>query len=263
MKPNEFLMESTDYNTEIRSIIITNNSLNENWFSWIYIILIWLSVFPTILLFQFFFNLFSIWLTPIGVMCFLPILIILYFGLFLVFLLFYSKLLLILLNLIHRPKEGIFKRNFRDKDYLFFILRKTIKKFVLKAYNYFPLPWLKIFALKICNIKVSYNTGLLDSYIDSDFVEIGENTILGEGSIIMSSMIFGDFLLLKKVILKDGCTIGAFSVISPGTIVGEGAILGMGSYTQVNQYLEPKFIHIGRPAKKKKKIEYDFNLDKK
>lgn len=256
-------MENIDLYPDIRSIIATTNSLNENWFSWIYIILIWLSIFPTVLLFQFFFNLFSIWITPIGVICFLPILIMLYFGLFLVFLLFNSKLLLILINLIHRPKEGFFKRNFRDKDYLFFILRKTIKKFVLKAYNYFPLPWVKIFALKICNIKVSYNTGLLDSYIDSDFVEIGENTILGEGSIIMSSMIFDDFLLLKKVILKEGSTIGAFSVISPGTMVGEGAILGMGSYTQINQYLEPKFIHVGRPAKKKKKIEYKFSFDKK
>jgi hypothetical protein len=256
-------MEKIDLYTKVRNTITTNNSLNENWFSWIYIILIWLSIFPTVLLFQLFFNLFSIWLTPMGVICFLPILIMLYFGLFLVFLLFNSKLLLILINLIHHPKEGIFKRNFRDKDYLFFILRKTIKKFILKAYNYFPLPWVKIFALKLCNIKVSYNTGLLDSYIDSDFVEIGENTILGEGSVIMSSMIFNDFILLKKVILKEGSTIGAFSVISPGTIVGEGAILGMGSYTQINQYLEPNFIHIGKPAKKKKKIEYKSNFNKK
>ncbi|MFX1326492.1 MAG: hypothetical protein ACFE8N_16190 [Promethearchaeota archaeon] len=120
----------------------------------------------------------------------------------------------------------------------------------MNIYNYFPLPWAKIFALKILDIKIQNNTGLLDSYIDSDFVEIGNNVILGEGSIILSSMIIGDTLLVKRVILKDGCTIGAFSVISPGTFVEEGAILGMGSYTKVNQHLDKNSINIGRPAKK-------------
>lgn len=71
-------------------------------------------------------------------------------------------------------------------------------------------------------------------------------------------MILGDFLLVKKVILQDGCTIGAFSVVAPGTIVEKGAILGMGSYSKTNQVLEKNYIHIGRPAKKWKKIENNF-----
>ena len=65
----------------------------------------------------------------------------------------------------------------------------------------------------------------------------------------MSSMVLGDYLLVKKVILQEGCTIGAFSVIAPGTIVEEGAILGMGSYTNLNQRLNKNCIHFGRPAK--------------
>ncbi len=40
-------------------------------------------------------------------------------------------------------------------------------------------------------------------------------------------MIVGEFLIIKRVILEEGCTIGAFSVISPGTIVEKGAILGL------------------------------------
>ncbi|MFX1503541.1 MAG: hypothetical protein ACFFDH_21440 [Promethearchaeota archaeon] len=109
-------------------------------------------------------------------------------------------------------------------------------------------------ALRVFSIKIPYNTGVIDSFIDSEFVEIGNNTILGEGSIIMSSMVLGDLLLVKKVILKDQTTIGAFSVIAPGTIVEERAILGMGSYTNINQRLEKDFIYLGRPAKKWKKI---------
>ncbi|MFW9882463.1 MAG: DapH/DapD/GlmU-related protein [Candidatus Thorarchaeota archaeon] len=129
-------------------------------------------------------------------------------------------------------------------------------------YNNFPLPWVKILALKIFNLKIHYNTGLLDSFVDSDFVEIGNNTILGEGSIVMSSLVIGDLLLVKKVILHDRCTIGAFSVISPGTIVEEGAIIGMGSYTDINQRIEENSIYYGRPAKRWKKSDNNFIFTK-
>jgi acetyltransferase-like isoleucine patch superfamily enzyme len=163
-----------------------------------------------------------------------------------------------LINIIHSPREGTFKRSLRNKDFFFFLLRRNLKSYVLRIYNYFPLPWAKLLALKVFNIKICYNAGVLDSFIDSDFIEIGKNTILGEGSIIMSSMILGNDLIVKKVILKNGCTIGAFSVVTPGTIVEEGAILGMGSYTNPNQVLEKNFIHLGRPARKWKMIENTF-----
>lgn len=212
---------------------------------------------------MFFFNLFSYWIDPIIIVCFLPISLVIYYLNFIYFLLLFSKLILILANLIHQPKEGIFQRSSKDKDFLFYLLRRNLKSFVLRIFNYFPLPWAKILALKLFNIKIPYKTGVLDSFIDSDFIEIGNNIILGEGSIIMSSMVLGDFLLIKKVILKDGCTIGAFSVIAPGTIVEEGVILGMGSFTKINQRLEKGFIHFGRPAKKWKKNGDNFILTKK
>lgn len=181
---------------------------------------------------------------------------VLYYGMFILFILLFTKMVVIILNLIKNPKEGIFKTNNRDKDFKFYLLRRNLKSFILKIYNHFPLPWAKIFALKILDIKIQNTAGVLDSYIDSDFIEIGNNVILGEGSIIMSSMIVGDTLLIKKVVLNDGCTIGAFSVISPGTFVEEGAILGMGSYTRVNQRLEKNSVNLGRPAKKIQTIRY-------
>lgn len=244
-------------------MIITNNVVKENKIFWLYPILIWLSFFPTSLIFISFFHFFSFWIEPLIIICFLPISLVIYYLIFILFLLLFTKLILILLNLFNKPKEGIFQRNLRDKNYRFFIMRKNLKWFVLKIYNYFPLPWAKILALKLFGIKISNNTGVLDSFIDSDFIEIGNNAILGEGSIIMSSMVLDDFLLVRRVILQDGCTIGAFSVIAPGTIVEEGAILGMGSYTNINQRLEKNSIHYGRPAKKWKKIEDNFMLTKK
>lgn len=235
--------------------LLTNNTLNKNKLYFIYPILIWLALFPTILIFMLSFQLFSFFLEKVIIICFLPISIVLYFTIFILFLLLFAKLFLIIFNLIHKPKEGIFLRDTKDKDYFFFVLRRNLKSFILNIYNHFPLPWAKILALKLLNLELANNTGVLDSYIDSDFVKIGNNTILGEGSIIMSSMILGDFLLVKKVELQENTTIGAFSVIAPGTIVEEGAILGIGSYTNINQRLEKNNIYFGRPAKKWKKIE--------
>ncbi len=244
-------------------MIITNNELKANLLYWLYPILIWLAFLPTSLIFMFFFNFFSYWIDPIIIVFFLPISIVIYYSIFILCLLFFAKLILILINLIHQPKEGIFHRTLQDKDFLFFLLRRNLKSFVLKIFNYFPLPWAKILALKMFNITIPYNTGVMDSFIDSDFIEIGNNTIFGEGSIVMSSMVLGDFLFVKKVVLKDDCTIGAFSVIAPGTIVEEGAILGMGSYTKINQCLEKNYIHFGRPAKKWGEKGDNFRLTKK
>ncbi|NVM34695.1 MAG: hypothetical protein HWN81_03805 [Candidatus Lokiarchaeota archaeon] len=249
--------------TIIKSSIKTKNPIKEYRFYWLYPLLIWLSIFPISLIFMFFFNFFSFWIDPIIIVCFLPISLVIYYLGFVYFLLLFTKLILILANLIHQPKEGIFQRSSKDKDFKFFLLRRNLKSFVLKIFNYFPLPWAKILALKIFNIKIPYNTGVLDSFIDSDFIEIGNNTILGEGSIVMSSMVLGDYLFVKKVILKDSCTIGAFSVIAPGTILEEGVILGMGSYTKINQCLKKNYIYFGRPAKKWKKNEDNFILTKK
>ncbi len=244
-------------------MIITNNEVKENILFWLYPILIWLSFFPTSLIFLFFFKLFSIWINPIIIICFLPISLVIYYVIFILFLLLFAKLTLILFNLFKKPKEGIFQRNLRDKNYKFFIMRRCLKRFVIKIFNYFPLPWAKILALKSFGIKISNNTSVLDSFIDSDFIEIGKNTLLGEGSIIMSSMVLGDELLVKRVILREGCTIGAYSIIAPGTIVEEGAILGMGSYTKLNQRLKKNCIHFGRPAKKRNGVNDNFILTKK
>ena len=258
----KFQLNNKDKKNCFDLLTITNNVLNENTFSWLNFVLIWLSIFPTSLIFIFFFDLFSLWISPLIIICFLPISIILYYGMFILFIILFAKLILIIVGLIHNPIEGVFKRSLRDKDYFFFLLRRNLKSFSLNLCNYFPLPWIKILALRAFNIKIHYNTGVLDSFIDSDFIEIGNNVILGEGSIIMSSMIFGEYLIVKKVIIHDRCTIGALSLVVPGTIVEEGAILGMGSYSKINQLLEKNYIHIGRPAKKWKKIDINSNQPK-
>jgi acetyltransferase-like isoleucine patch superfamily enzyme len=198
-------------------------------------------------------NLFWPWLSFL----FLPFLAISFLGIFLLTVILFAKLYLVFINLIYKPKEGVYQMSVRDRGYLFYCLRKTIKEFILQLYDFFPLPWSKVFALNVFDVVIPPSAGILDSYIDSDFVEFGEESILGEGAIILSSIIINGNLLIKKTVIGERVTIGAYSVVAPGTIIEKGTILGMGSYTKINQHLEEGWIYVGRPAEKLKRIDAD------
>jgi len=234
--------------------IIEGNNLKENRFFILKFCMIWPAIFfTTIMLLSYFELLFK----RFGMLVFfilLPGHLLLYFGFFIISIFSFGKLYLVIINLIHLPREGKFELTLKDRDYFFYCMRKTIKEFIIRIYDYFPLPWAKIFPLKFFNLQIPSSAGVLDSYIDTDFVELGEESILGEGSIILSSLIINNSLLIKKIIIEKRSTIGAYSVVAPGTFIEQGSILGMGSYTKINQLLEKGWIYVGRPAKKLKKI---------
>ncbi|TFF94627.1 MAG: hypothetical protein EU543_00790 [Promethearchaeota archaeon] len=235
--------------------IIEGNNLKEKRFFILKFLIIWPAIFfmliSVLFYFEFFFKLYGM----IYFLILLPGYLLLYLGLFILSLFGIGKLYLILFNLIHLPKEGEFDLSLKDKNYFFYCMRKTIKEFILKTYDYFPLPWAKIFPLKFFNLRMPTSAGVLDSYIDTDFIEFGEESLLGEGSIIFSSLIINNKLLIKKTIIEDRSTVGAYSVVAPGTIIEEGSILGMGSYTKIGQRLKNGWIYVGRPAKKFRRID--------
>ena len=53
---------------------------------------------------------------------------------------------------------------------------------------------------------------------------------------------------IGKVILKNGCMIGANSVIMPGITIGKNAVVGASSF--VNKNIPPNEVWVGFPAKK-------------
>ena len=77
-------------------------------------------------------------------------------------------------------------------------------------------------------------------------VKIGDNVKVGWNCSIMSNSTIDG----KKgpVILKDGCSVGANSVILPNVSIGEGATLG--ALSLANQNLDSWSLYAGIPAKK-------------
>jgi hypothetical protein len=173
-----------------------------------------------------------------------------WWGIYLLTSLLIGKLMLIILKLIHQPKEGIFKVDYRDRDYYFFCLRVSIKKVIFWIWNNFCFPWVSNFAFKIFNMRTDFKSTLFDGWSDAEWINYGSNIMLGQGALVASSIIIGDYLLIKKVIIGDHVVLGGNSIVAPGTIIGKGTTLGVFSVTHINQILKPGWIYIGRPARR-------------
>lgn len=181
---------------------------------------------------------------------FLFIDILVWWGIYLLSSLLMGKLILIILKLLHQPKEGIFRVNYRDRDYYFFCLRISIKKVIFWIWNNFCFPWATNFAFKICNMRADFKSTLFDGWSDVEFIHYGKNIMLGQGALVSSSIILGDYLIIKKVIIGDHVVLGGNCIVAPGTVIGKNCTLGVYSVTHINQILKPDWIYIGRPARK-------------
>jgi len=192
----------------------------------------------------------------IAILAFLPVAIfasIYFFGLAC---LLFSKLLLILVNLIHKPKEGIFKAEIGDTDFEFWMLRTELKKLPLWFIRNSPLPWTDVLALRALGINMDFSSHLNDAWCDPEFIKFGRKNLIGQGATIMSSMVLGKYLLIQNLIFDDYVMIGGHSTISPGTIIGKESMVAAISTTTYNQILDPGWIYFGNPVIKLKENKY-------
>ncbi|MHA1192970.1 MAG: hypothetical protein ACTSP9_11830 [Promethearchaeota archaeon] len=187
---------------------------------------------------------------------FLPLFVISLMFLFIFTSFFFTKLLLILINLMCIPKEGIFRIDTKDPNFEFWKLRIEIKKIVLWLLRNWPLPWLDVIAFRWFGVKMDFSSHLNDAWVDCEFIEFGNNITVGQGAVLMSSMVVGNYLIIKKITLDDFSLIGGQSTIAPGTHFGKDTVLGAVSVTTLNQRLEDGWIYGGIPARKLKPNKY-------
>jgi len=193
---------------------------------------------------------------------FLPLLIFIMY-LTLVFVsLFLAKLLLIIVNLIHKPKEGVFLRTVKDINYRYWCLRSVIKRWPIWIAHKFPLPFLDNICFKLFGVKTKFSNSLFEGWVDTEFIEFGKEVVIGQGGIIQSSVIMGNLFIIRKTLIEDNVRIGAHSVVMPGTIIKKNAILAASSMTTIGQELESDWIYLGVPAKKfKKNVFFEDDLE--
>jgi carbonic anhydrase/acetyltransferase-like protein (isoleucine patch superfamily) len=156
-----------------------------------------------------------------------------------------TKAFLLMINMVHKPKEGVFRAEDGNQDYEFWRLRVELKKLVFWFMNNGPLPWIVMWGFRWMGIKVDFSSHMQDAWADGGFIEFGRNVTVGQGAVVMSSMIIGKYLIIKKVILGDYAVVGGLDLISPGTVIGKESITGTFSATIPSQYIDPGWIYIG------------------
>ena len=192
------------------------------------------------------------WYPWIFTLCFIPVALLSMVFVFILSCIFFGKLFLILINLIHKPKEGVFLAQKGDKDFEFWCLRTELKKLVMWLMRNCPLPWMDALAFRWFGVKMDFSSHLQDSWCDIEFIKFGRKVLVGQGAVVMSSMVVGKYLIIKKVIFDDYTVIGGMACVSPGTITGRDSLLGAISATVFNQFLEPEWIYFGIPCIKLK-----------
>jgi len=223
--------------------------------------LIWISIFVIQFEFWWYWNL--LYRNKfVHFLIFLPFLIFIMYITIIFISIFFAKFFLIIINLIHKPREGTFYRIKSDRDYRYWSIRNTIKKWPIWLAHNFPFPFLDNICFKIFGVKTKFSNSLFEGWVDTEFIDFGKEIVVGQGSIIQSSVIIGNMLIIRKTVIEDCVRIGAHSVVMPGTHIGKNSILAASSSTYVGQNLEEGWIYLGVPAKKyKKNIFYQENLE--
>lgn len=221
-----------------------------------YIFLIWISILPALL------ELYIYWkyvYQVIGRLYFILLLLPMFFIMYttMVFTsLFFAKILLTIIKVFHEPKEGVFLRDRSDKDYRYWSIRSTIKRWPVWLAHRLPLPFFDNLCFKMFGIKTKFSNSLFEGWVDCEFVEFGDNIVVGQASLIQSALIIGNLLIIKKTIIEDNVRIGAHTVVMPGTRIGKNCVLAASSVTTVDQKLEEGWIYLGVPATKYKRNRF-------
>ena len=236
-----------------------SNALVSKKFLLIHIFIIWGSILPVII------ELYAFWKVvdenSIFFYFLLPFQICIIYLILIISSAILSKILLGIINLIHQPKEGIFNKDKNDKDYYFWSLRAVVKKWPIWLSNLIPSSFIKNLMLKLLGIRTDYSNKISSGNIDVEFIELGKNIIIGQGSSIKSSMILQGHLIIKKVIIEDNVIIGSNSFIAPGTHIGSNMTLDSMSVTKIHQIFDPLSSHNQNLPEEIHKSSSDFFLN--
>ena len=222
-----------------------------------YIIHIWFSLVPVIFLEVGYWNLWNlstqtfpnlgIW---IPVLLFPLNLLIAYYLLIFTSILL-MKIWLFLLVIRHKPREGIFPKDANNKDFKFLSLRNLARLFPSYLIASTPFPFFRKFLFfSAFNIKIGKKGISRDIWVTPEFIEIGENVIIGHATSLLSNFIEQDKLIIKKITLADNSIIGTKSTILPGVTINKNSILSAGSYMLPFQTTEEGSVYYGNPAEK-------------
>ncbi len=226
-------------------------------FLWLYFIIIWISLLPLVIIEYFFFTFFG---TSIWMWILVPWQMLGTYYLTVVWSTCVAKFFLFWVNLLHKPREGVFSRSPADKDYRYFHLRNLIRKFALWILYSGPFPWLKEgWMHRRFGAKIGKNCAIHDAFLSLEFVELGNNVILGLGTVVTSYWYEQERFIIGHVTIGNNAIVGSKAVILPLTTIGEDAVVDAESMIAPGTEIKAGVLMVGKPAVVSKIKEIDFS----
>ncbi|MCR4337724.1 MAG: hypothetical protein NUV91_07970, partial [Candidatus Omnitrophica bacterium] len=102
---------------------------------------------------------------------------------------------------------------------------------------------------RLLGAKLGKNVQFNSKYVyDATLLEIGDNTVVGGGAIIIGHIVERGKLKLKRVKIGKNVTIGSHCTIMPGCEIGDHAIIGASAVLLKDTKVEARDVWFGIPA---------------
>jgi acetyltransferase-like isoleucine patch superfamily enzyme len=120
------------------------------------------------------------------------------------------------------------------------------------------LPFTTVFAkplvAKLFGAKIGKDIALAGHLVDPEFITIGDEAIVGQGSVVTAHAITSGYLVLAPVNIGARATIGVNAVVMSGVEVGEGSVVTAGAVVPPDTKIPPGELWGGVPARKIKDL---------
>ena len=102
---------------------------------------------------------------------------------------------------------------------------------------------------RLLGAKLGKNVQFNSKYVyDATLLEIGDNTVVGGGAIIIGHIVERGKLKLKKVKIGKNVTVGSHCTIMPGCEIGDNAVIGASAVLLKDSKVESRDVWFGIPA---------------
>ncbi len=169
-------------------------------------------------------------------------------GIFLIYV-FALVVFRLFLRFLPLPAGEIGRASRQEFVYHVYLLFFLILFYPIMRSGFVPVPLMRLFYLAL-GAKLGQNTYSSGIILDPLFVEVGDNTLIGQFSLIVPHVIENEKLGHYPVRIGHNVTIGAQAVVLAGVTIGDGALVATGSVVKKGTHIAAGEVWGGVPAKR-------------
>ncbi len=212
-------------------------------------LMIWLGLFPSVLLGYWFFTTFPFNFSPLYLVSLVGLGIAM-FGVALLSTIFFTKVGFWIVNKrIAYLKVGTYPLTMKEPQVRAFVMKGNIANFGRWLYAFFHIQFLRAFWLRRLGVKIGKNVKLGRFFTEEENIEIGDGSFFAWETLVAAHLMYQDKVSFYPVKVGKNCIFKGHGGIAGGT-VGDNSIVGHITGVMQGQIGRGNAIYDGVPAKK-------------